>query len=724
MTAVDLLEHPSDTFNKPIDSIPGESTPSENNGNVKLSCDEFTDAESDDSLELMIAEGLSQLGYSSDGTSQVFLNLNLMNKGLQEVNFLEKFENIQVLDVSHNNLTDLVVLKWLPHLISLNASYNNLTEVINFNPPVGIREMNFSNNTIEIIGDLSCHTLLNTLLLDHNSIEEIAGIENCVCLKNLSLSSNNIHKISGLGYLPLNQLDLSNNNIRKIENIENLKVLQYVNLAENSLRSLRGLQRHSLLEEINLEGNQILDMSEIRYIRNLRMLRILNLNRNAIQDTADYRLSILFRVMTLVELDAKPVCAEEKVAAQNLFNPSPHLIASRDRMYNLMMSYEQPVTLLDSTLASSEPYPMLIITGPIGMGKKALAHRLCREFPNYFGMSINHTTREIRDNLLYGEGKCEQQGVTYHFVSNNEFEHIRDKGMFLQTCGLYGSYYGVSKNSIEHVAKQGLACVLSLEIEGVMAFKKTHFQPRYVLVLPENKKANKEVLSSSDRYTESQIATSLEKIEKYIEQNQDHPGYFDATIVEDDFEERYLQLKNTVIDYLGFTPPNTAKQYAASAVFPATVESEQKSHSREKMFPSSSFRMGNNSSSILKIRDSDLHTSPAAMASYERRYEKTKAAMMGLTSSFDEQISKVRTPLSSTVVPHVPACTDFTNTFPDDKLYTAPTRITTTETRVIKASSEHEPFDRNSNFSLTPDVLQTEEVSVSAILDSGSETSI
>lgn len=44
----------------------------------------------------------------------------------------------------------------------------------------------------------------------------------------------------------------------------------------------------------------------------------------------------------------------------------------------------------------------------------------------------------------------------------------------------------------------------------------------------------------------------------------------------DDFDERYLQLKNIVLDYLGFTPPNTAKQYAASAVFPATVKSEQK----------------------------------------------------------------------------------------------------------------------------------------------------
>ena len=54
-------------------------------------------------------------------------------------------------------------------------------------------------------------------------------------------------------------------------------------------------------------------MVEIRHIRELRMLRRLNLKRNPIQELPDYRLSILFRVSCLTELDRHKVEAEEKV---------------------------------------------------------------------------------------------------------------------------------------------------------------------------------------------------------------------------------------------------------------------------------------------------------------------------------------------------------------------------------------------------------------------------
>ncbi|KAH3819250.1 hypothetical protein DPMN_120984 [Dreissena polymorpha] len=52
---------------------------------------------------------------------------------------------------------------------------------------------------------------------------------------------------------------------------------------------------------------------EIQYIRELPMLRELNLLRNPIQELPDYRLSILFQIQRLTELDRHKVEVEEKV---------------------------------------------------------------------------------------------------------------------------------------------------------------------------------------------------------------------------------------------------------------------------------------------------------------------------------------------------------------------------------------------------------------------------
>lgn len=125
----------------------------------------------------------------------------------------------------------------------------------------------------------------------------------------------------------------------------------------------------------------------------------------------------------------------------------------------------------------------------------------------------------------------------------------------------------------------------------------------------------KQTLQESNRYTESQIDESLNDIELYVETHREKPGYFDAVIISgksikstlgkkvicavkmglylditfirnyhnnfwrhecltyiidsmiifwrlddvlDCFDDRYEELKKTVIDYLGLTPPNTS----------------------------------------------------------------------------------------------------------------------------------------------------------------------
>ena len=71
---------------------------------------------------------------------------------------------------------------------------------------------------------------------------------------------------------------------------------------------------------------KVIDIAEVRYIRELDLLRNLNLLGNPIQGMPDYRLSLLFRIQSLVELDRSKVSVEEKVMDNTVRNPrSKHL---------------------------------------------------------------------------------------------------------------------------------------------------------------------------------------------------------------------------------------------------------------------------------------------------------------------------------------------------------------------------------------------------------------
>lgn len=48
--------------------------------------------------------------------------------------------------------------------------------------------------------------------------------------------------------------------------MEDLKVLRVLDLSGNQISSLEGLEEHNLLEEINLEGNQVMSCTMSHFV--------------------------------------------------------------------------------------------------------------------------------------------------------------------------------------------------------------------------------------------------------------------------------------------------------------------------------------------------------------------------------------------------------------------------------------------------------------------------
>ncbi|XP_078091946.1 leucine-rich repeat and guanylate kinase domain-containing protein [Mustelus asterias] len=548
--------------------------------------------------EKVLVKGLSNLRHSATGLEQVCLNLSLPNYELHDITILYNYTYLQKLELPYNHITDLRCVSRMPYLLQLDASHNELSSLADLKLPRNIKEVDLSYNQLTKMKELSNYRFLFKLNLDNNQIQAIEGLKNCTSLRYLSLAENRLSEVSDLDGLPIKFLCLRGNKITKVKGLEKIERLHKLDLSKNNIETLNGLADHDLLEAINLENNQIRDLNEIKHMQNLPLLRVLNLLWNPIQEHPDYLFWILYMVQKLTELDCKKVKATDKVHAINKYNPPPQVVAASDHMTHIMYSFQQCQRIYDSTLPNFDiPYPMLVLVGPQACGKRELAHMLCQEFSDYFGYCICHTSR----NPYFGE----EDGCDYHFVTEQTFEEMIRLGKFIETIKYNGNYFGFSRDALETVAREGLACCIHMELEGVCSLKKTYLEPRYILLIPMRKAEHQRRLQLRGLYSKSQIDFATSRVENYISMNQEFPGYFDAVINCDNLMYAYLQLSLLIREYLSLSNQTSNGSDRAmkgdkwqSSDLPKSTPTEPNQATWSKISPSSGLPAGYVDSSI------------------------------------------------------------------------------------------------------------------------------
>ncbi|XP_022366114.1 leucine-rich repeat and guanylate kinase domain-containing protein [Enhydra lutris kenyoni] len=575
--------------------------------------------------EEVVANALHQLGRSGSGTEQVYLNLALPGCDLIDISILCEYVHLQKLDLSVNKIEDLSCVSCMPYLLELNASHNKLTTFFNFKPPKNLKNVDFSYNQISEMRDLSEYQTLTKLILDNNEIEEISGLELCSGLTHLSLAKNKITSINGLGMLPIKILCLSSNRIEKITGLEDLKALQIVDLSHNQISSLQGLENHDFLEVINLEDNKIAELGEIEYIENLPLLRVLNFLRNPIQEKSEYWFFVIFMLLRLTELDQKKIKVEEKVAAVNIYDPPPEVVAAQDHLTHVVNSVMQPQRIFDSTLPRLDaPYPMLVLAGPEACGKRELAHRLCRQFSTYFRYGACHTTRPP----YFGEG----DRVDYHFISQEVFDEMLNMGKFILTFN-YGSHsYGLNRDTIEGIARDGLASCIHMEIEGVRSLKFSYFEPRYILVVPMDKEKYEGYLRRKGLFSRVEIEFAVSRVDLYIKTNQKFPGYFDAIINADDLEVAYQKLSHLIREYLGLSEETSKNLAPTAGTKMPPLKSEDSARKRSTLNLCDLLDSTDRNYFVKLWARLSAKKTPVERDSIERQYETARQALMGKIS--------------------------------------------------------------------------------------------
>lgn len=488
-----------------------------------------------------VAKGLSNRGFSANGTFLVYLDLCLNNKNLTNISLLENYKFIQHLDVSNNKLQNIDVISQLKYLLSLNASNNQLTTVPSLAHPLNLLSANFSHNNIYDMGNIGQVRSLLNLNLDCNDISNIYGLDGCSSLKQLSLNNNKVTKIEGLNHLHLHVLHLNNNKISKITGLEELGKLQILHLACNNIRSLRGLQGKMVLSDLRLEGNDIIDLLEIRQLQQLPLLRRLTLMVNPLTSLPDYRAHLLFYLNHLSHLDELKILPEEKIAALNQFDPPLEVIAAQNHVMHVVRNLIHPIHIKPSVMSDQNSvYPILVLTGPNGSGKHKLAQQLVKSTSNAFRLIKLYTTMKL-------SGSCR----TMNPVGLEEFEEMIEEGKFLVSYEVGGNLFGLDSHDLEEAACDGVASIICMELEGVLSLKRTSYQARIVLVSPMDAPKQEARMRERSRYTEPLISLSLKRTEMYNKYHSDNHGVFDLAINSSDMDHAFTKLNQLVEYYSG-----------------------------------------------------------------------------------------------------------------------------------------------------------------------------
>ena len=143
---------------------------------------------------------------------------------------------------------------------------------------------------------------------------------------------------------------------------------------------------------------------------------------------------------------------------------------------------------------------LIVVSGPSGAGKGTVLRELMNKHDG-FVYSVSATTRNPRDE--------DKEGVTYFFMSKDEFRELIENGGLLEYATYNDNYYGTPRRFVEERIADGKNVILEIEVQGAMQIKKLFPEALLVFITPESFEVLSERLRSRGTETEDVIENRL-----------------------------------------------------------------------------------------------------------------------------------------------------------------------------------------------------------------------
>jgi guanylate kinase len=178
---------------------------------------------------------------------------------------------------------------------------------------------------------------------------------------------------------------------------------------------------------------------------------------------------------------------------------------------------------------------MLVLSSPSGAGKSTIARHLLERVQE-LELSVSVTTRRRRGSEI--------DGTHYHFITQAEFERLRDGGALLEWAEVHGHFYASPREPVERALRGGRDVLFDIDWQGGMQLsEKARADVVSVFILPPSMA---ELQSRLRRRAEDAAETIERRLKNAIEEIP-HWRQYDYVVINDDLDRAFHQVESIMV---------------------------------------------------------------------------------------------------------------------------------------------------------------------------------
>ena len=176
---------------------------------------------------------------------------------------------------------------------------------------------------------------------------------------------------------------------------------------------------------------------------------------------------------------------------------------------------------------------LFILSGPSGAGKGTICKELLAQTSREeVQLSVSMTTRNPRVG--------ETEGVSYYFVSKEEFLRRIEAGELLEHAEVYGNYYGTPKKPVLEKLAAGIDVILEIDMQGALKVKENYPDGVFIFILPPSMSELRKRLTGRGTETANAIEMRLGETLKELS----YIDKYDYCVVNGKLEEAVNRVKS------------------------------------------------------------------------------------------------------------------------------------------------------------------------------------
>jgi guanylate kinase len=169
---------------------------------------------------------------------------------------------------------------------------------------------------------------------------------------------------------------------------------------------------------------------------------------------------------------------------------------------------------------------LVMVSGPSGVGKTTILHRILAALGAQFSVSATTRPRAVG----------ETDGVDYRFVDEPAFQSMIDRGEFLEYAQVFGrNWYGTPEAPVDEAIAQGRVVILDIDVHGAKQVRERRPEVFGIFILPPSETELHRRLADRGREDAEAIERRFAEAKREIAAARE-PGLYDAFVVNDELE--------------------------------------------------------------------------------------------------------------------------------------------------------------------------------------------